>query len=65
MERIFFEKKFPSTVIPRLDRGIQSGSLPRTSWIPRSSRGMTDSYKFVPKLIILNTIDKPQTLRTR
>ncbi|MBI2602167.1 MAG: hypothetical protein HYW48_03845 [Deltaproteobacteria bacterium] len=48
-------KKIPSTVIPRLDRGIQSGSLPRTSWIPRSSRGMTDSYKFVPKLIILNT----------
>ncbi|MBI2602688.1 MAG: hypothetical protein HYW48_06505 [Deltaproteobacteria bacterium] len=23
MERTFFEKKFPSTVIPRLDRGIQ------------------------------------------
>ncbi|MBI2601524.1 MAG: hypothetical protein HYW48_00560 [Deltaproteobacteria bacterium] len=23
MERTFFEKKFPSAVIPRLDRGIQ------------------------------------------
>ncbi|MBI2602388.1 MAG: hypothetical protein HYW48_04965 [Deltaproteobacteria bacterium] len=42
VERTFFEKKFPSPVIPRLDRGI--GRWPSSnSWIPRSSRGMTDS----------------------
>ncbi|MBI2603763.1 MAG: hypothetical protein HYW48_11990, partial [Deltaproteobacteria bacterium] len=53
------------TVIPRLDRGIQRGSLPRTSWIPRSSRGMTEGFIIENKEIAWATTESQfQTVKT-